>query len=92
MATFVSKFKAIADKLQEPLSELRLVNMALRVLHPDYQRYMETYMQTHNITTFKALINLGKKHEKATEIRLRYVAPKSKEEMIMPEVAYKKFN
>ena len=88
MATFISKFKTIADKLQEPLTELKLVTMALRVLHPDYQRYMETYMQTHSIENFKTLLSLGKKHEKAVEIRSRYVAPKPKDKSIMPELAY----
>ena len=58
MATFISKFKTIADKLQEPFLELKLVKMALRVLHPDYQRCMETYMQTHNIKTFQNPLQL----------------------------------
>ena len=88
MATFISKFKTIAEKLQDKLSENRLVKMALRVLHPEYQKYMANYMQTNEITDFKTLLELGKKYEQATEIRLRYTAPKTKDKMIMPEVAY----
>ena len=62
--------------------------MALRVLHPDNQKYKANYMQTNNINNFKTLLELEKKYEQATEIRSRYTALKTKDKMIMQEVAY----
>ena len=88
MATFLFKFKAIADKLQEKLKEDGLDKMALSVLYPECQKYMANYMQTNTITDIKTLLELGKKYEQTTEIRLRYTAPKTKDKMIMPEGAY----
>ena len=40
IAEFASKFQYIASNLQAPLSEDKLVRLARRNLHPDYQTYM----------------------------------------------------
>ena len=80
IAEFASKCQYIAGNLQALLAADKLVRMASRNLHPDYQ----TYMFKERVTTFRQLIQLGQEFEQEREYVTKYSPPKAKNKVRLP--------